>query len=343
MANFNRMVVTDLGAALNTRATLEDRKIVFSKIAVGRGGYTTSENLTQKTALKIQMQEIDVSSIEMTDSNTVLVRGVLSNEEVTTAYRLTEIGLYARIGTEEPILYALTVTQSPDEIPVYDSIYPVTITISLHVVLSNTSNIQTTIYSGAYAASRDLIAMQQKNTMLTNAMAHLADVYELQYGTAATPSVTTEGGTPKLLVLPAVKLAFLHGWWAFEDDPSLIGSSYLYLYDLPKPVVEINTRFAITKNASDIVIAYIESRAIPTITGDDNKRGIVKTIGKTSGIYGISLCYPYTELADAHPLSSGTLVSEGGPLPGLGGYELGDLIANDDGAGTITLSIGGES
>jgi hypothetical protein len=140
-------------------------------------------------------------------------------------------------------------------------------------------------------------------------VSEIGTLYEMPYDMAATPSVASASGKPTLLVMPKTKLAFLHGWWDFNDDPTLINSLFLYLYNLPIPAVEMHTRFPIVKNASDIVIAKIENASIPSVTGDNDKRGVIWTIGKTDGIYGVSLCYPYKELADAYPLSSGTIIA----------------------------------
>lgn len=104
MALFKNMIITNKGMALYTKAQA-GKPIIFSKIKVGSGQIGTQNPATLTTLVHEEMDVSITSITPKTDLKTAVIIGNVTNENVTEAVYICEIGLYATDPDEGEILY----------------------------------------------------------------------------------------------------------------------------------------------------------------------------------------------------------------------------------------------
>ena len=111
MAKYKRIVTTKAGLQLLATA-VAGGTVTFTAIKTGSGVYSGTEDLTTVTDLKSVRQAFSVSSVTRTGTQ-VKLRSVLTNDDLTEGYSMTEIGLYAKNpDSESDILYAIIIAEA---------------------------------------------------------------------------------------------------------------------------------------------------------------------------------------------------------------------------------------
>ena len=114
-AQFEKAGVTDEGRSLIAGSEGTQTAIEFTGMATGAGVYTAAQatvaELKVKTELQDQKQLFPISGLRKYNTETALVKGVLTNEDLEEAYNWNEVGIYARLKGSglDPILFAIAV------------------------------------------------------------------------------------------------------------------------------------------------------------------------------------------------------------------------------------------
>lgn len=163
MAQFRKAVITQKGLALIQKTQMQKIRLEFSRVVTGAGEYTETEELGNLAGLKEPKQEFPFSSISMVDGQTVKLSSALSNAELTQAYYMREIGVYATDPDEGEILYSLAVAYPgrADYMPAYDGTAPVTICLDTYQSVSDVANVEIRADPGAYALASDVNRLRE--------------------------------------------------------------------------------------------------------------------------------------------------------------------------------------
>ena len=154
------MTITTKGLNLRARAEAEELVLQFTKVAIGNGDYDGSEDLMPLTDLKSKKQELGINS-KTYEENTISLKTVVSNTDLTEGYYIKEIGVYAQDPDEGEILYSISVEMDDkwDYLPA-EEWGPASIQYSLDTAISNADQVEIKPGSGAYALAEDLEAIQ---------------------------------------------------------------------------------------------------------------------------------------------------------------------------------------
>ena len=160
MANYNKSKITLDGINLENRIRSGEGSLEFVCMKTGSGIYTDEEkaNIDRATDLKEGKQTFFFSGIK-TDSheNTVYLKTVINNKELTEGYYLSEIGIYARLkGEDHEILYCIATVDNPDYMPprVDEKVYE--IVLQSLVKCYNADNVTILYNDDTYALAADL-------------------------------------------------------------------------------------------------------------------------------------------------------------------------------------------
>lgn len=114
---FEPAILTTSGAELLAAAQAGSVTIEFTKIAVGDGMFSDTENLRERTSLKSEKNAYVISGKSIVGNSTVKLTAVLTNQDpvtlkslVTNGYYINEIGLYARAAGGDELLYSIAKT-----------------------------------------------------------------------------------------------------------------------------------------------------------------------------------------------------------------------------------------
>lgn len=153
MAGWNNATMTDVGEALQAKVNAGLTKLTFTKIKVGSGVSTTNaQALTDVIASKWETINFTVKR----DGKIVTVDTFITNTGITEAFRMTEIGLFARDPDKGEVLYVYLTDSEPDRMPAEGGSTVVSQELSLGMTFSNSGNVTLTVNMGALVTREQL-------------------------------------------------------------------------------------------------------------------------------------------------------------------------------------------
>ena len=197
MAEWSNATMTDVGADLQAKVNAGKTKLTFTKIKVGSGVNATNPlALTDVISSKWETTNFVVKQ----EGKIVSVDTFITNNGITEAFRMSEIGLFAQDPDKGEVLYAYLTDHEPDRMPAGGGSVVVSQELTIGMVFSNTGNVSLTVNMGA------LVTHEQLEEHNTDEHAH-----EKRFNTiikqlnGMLTTVDNEEGQPKAPTLALVK------------------------------------------------------------------------------------------------------------------------------------------
>ena len=153
MAEWSNATMTDVGADLQAKVNAGKTKLTFTKIKVGSGVNATNPlALTDVIASKWETTNFTVKR----DGKIVTVDTFITNTGIKKAFRMSEIGLFARDPDKGEVLYAYLTDPEPDRMPAEGGSAVVSQELSLGMTFSNSGNVTLTVNMGALVTREQL-------------------------------------------------------------------------------------------------------------------------------------------------------------------------------------------
>lgn len=145
MSLYKSSKITNKGQELLLKCLAGEAEIQFTRIAFGAGEYTSDNGITAQVSLKDEKQTVSVSTIAIKSSNTVVCSAILSNAELETGYRITEVGLFAKNALDansKEIMYAICIAEEgfADYFPAYNGYAPVKLLQDFYIEVADSSS-----------------------------------------------------------------------------------------------------------------------------------------------------------------------------------------------------------
>jgi len=180
MAEWSNATMTDVGADLQAKVNAGKTKLTFTKIKVGSGVNATNPlALTDVLSSKWETTNFVVKQ----EGKIVSVDTFITNNGITEAFRMSEIGLFAQDPDKGEVLYAYLTDPEPDRMPAEGGSVVVSQELTIGMVFSNTGKVSLTVNMGALVTHEQLEAhnadanahdkrfnaiIQQVNNMITS-------------------------------------------------------------------------------------------------------------------------------------------------------------------------------
>lgn len=180
MAEWSNATMTDVGADLQAKINAGKTKLTFTKIKVGSGVNATNPlALTDVLSSKWETTNFVVKQ----EGKIVSVDTFITNNGITEAFRMSEIGLFAQDPDKGEVLYAYLTDPEPDRMPAEGGSVVVSQELTIGMVFSNTGNVSLTVNMGALVTHEQLerhnsdehahddrfnAVIQQVNNMITS-------------------------------------------------------------------------------------------------------------------------------------------------------------------------------
>lgn len=161
MAEWSNATMTDVGADLQAKVNAGKTKLTFTKIKVGSGVNATNPMaLTDVISSKWETTNFVVKQ----EGKIVSVDTFITNNGITEAFRMSEIGLFAQDPDKGEVLYAYLTDPEPDRMPAEGGSVVVSQELTIGMVFSNTGNVSLTVNIGALVTHEQLTeAVKQHN------------------------------------------------------------------------------------------------------------------------------------------------------------------------------------
>lgn len=145
MSLYKSSKITNSGQELLLKCLAGEAEMQFTRIAFGSGEYSSDNTIVTQTALKSEQQSTSISMITVKNPNSVMCSSILSNEELKTGYRVTEVGLFAKNKLAEnanEVLYAISIAEEgcADYFPAYNGYAPVKILQDFYIEVADASS-----------------------------------------------------------------------------------------------------------------------------------------------------------------------------------------------------------
>lgn len=197
MAEWSNATMTDVGADLQAKVNAGKTKLTFTKIKVGSGVNATNPlALTDVISSKWETTNFVVKQ----EGKIVSVDTFITNNGITEAFRMSEIGLFAQDPDKGEVLYAYLTDPEPDRMPAAGGSVVVSQELTIGMIFSNTGNVSLTVNMGA------LVTHEQLEKHNTDEHAHdnrFNTIIQQLNGMLTT--VDNEEGQPKAPTLALVK------------------------------------------------------------------------------------------------------------------------------------------
>ena len=153
MAEWSNATMTDVGADLQAKVNAGKTKLTFTKIKVGSGVNATNPlALTDVISSKWETTNFVVKQ----EGKIVSVDTFITNNGITEAFRMSEIGLFAQDPDKGEILYAYLTDPEPDRMPAEGGSVVVSQELNIGMIFSNTGNVSLTVNMGALVNQEQL-------------------------------------------------------------------------------------------------------------------------------------------------------------------------------------------
>ena len=161
MAEWSNATMTDVGADLQAKVNAGKTKLTFTKIKVGSGINATNPlALTDVLSSKWETTNFVVKQ----EGKIVSVDTFITNNGITEAFRMSEIGLFAQDPDKGEVLYAYLTDPEPDRMPAAGGSVIVSQELTIGMIFSNTGNVSLTVNMGALVTHEQLTeAVKQHN------------------------------------------------------------------------------------------------------------------------------------------------------------------------------------
>ena len=153
MAEWSNATMTDVGADLQAKVNAGKTKLTFTKIKVGSGVNATNPlALTDVLSSKWETTNFVVKQ----EGKIVSVDTFITNNGITEAFRMSEIGLFAQDPDKGEVLYAYLTDPEPDRMPAEGGSVVVSQELNIGMIFSNTGNVSLTVNMGALVNQEQL-------------------------------------------------------------------------------------------------------------------------------------------------------------------------------------------
>lgn len=180
MAEWSNATMTDVGADLQAKVNAGKTKLTFTKIKVGSGVNATNPlALTDVISSKWETTNFVVKQ----EGKIVSVDTFITNNGITEAFRMSEIGLFAQDPDKGEVLYAYLTDPEPDRMPAEGGSVVVSQELTIGMVFSNTGNVSLTVNMGALVTHEQLTEAVKQHNDDTNAHGGLLQNLKTQLST----------------------------------------------------------------------------------------------------------------------------------------------------------------
>ena len=161
MARFKDTTITDNGRALIADTLANNKQIIFTRMITSSKIYEDSTDVSKLTNIDEIKQTVSMSKISQ-EGTRVRLNAVFTNSTVNTSYKIQTIGLYAKTGTGNEILYSITRAKEPDVMPATNGINLATVEIDLITEINNSNGATMLMNPSTLVTTSNLVVELEK-------------------------------------------------------------------------------------------------------------------------------------------------------------------------------------
>lgn len=155
MANvWENAVITNKGIALQAKMLAGGKAVKITSVKSGSGSVQVAALMNQENVSGIK-QSLTIKPLQKID-HTVILTAMLTNDGVTSAYDLRQVGFYAEDPDEGEILYMIAQNTESRHVPTEAEVPGYSLIWNFHLTLSNGVNIEVNVNPAGYVTEGNL-------------------------------------------------------------------------------------------------------------------------------------------------------------------------------------------
>lgn len=207
MGVYNSTVITNAGQNLIAQAMAGSGAITVTSVKTSSHNYPAGTDLTALTSISEVKQSESPSSVNVYNKNVVQISARFSNTNVTTAYLIRTLGVYASVGSGSETLIAVLTAATPDQMPVFDEESPSAFIFNIQMLIGNASEITFNVNDTGTANVADIARLQTEinNRVLSNGGNISETIIKSSVATAAELPIPSVGDSVKVFYGKIIK------------------------------------------------------------------------------------------------------------------------------------------
>lgn len=178
MGKYNGAVITAAGQNLIAQAIAESKTVTFTTAQASSHVYPSSTDFEALTALTDVEKTVDINYAGVYSDTVVQVSARFDNDGVETAYLINTLGFFAQLGTDTPILFAVSTAVTPDQMPVFDADNPSAFIYNMQMTVQNADSINLSVNPAGTVTVNQLNAAVSALQTQINAKVNLSGIID---------------------------------------------------------------------------------------------------------------------------------------------------------------------
>ena len=173
MGKYNGAVITAAGQNLIAQAIAESKTVTFTTAQASSHVYPSSTDFEALTALTDIESTVNINYAGVYSDTVVQVSARFDNTGVDTVYLINTLGFFAQLGTDTPILFAVSTAVTPDQMPVFDADNPSAFIYNMQMTVQNADSINLSVNPAG------TVTVEQLNATVSTINASIGDLSDL--------------------------------------------------------------------------------------------------------------------------------------------------------------------
>ena len=173
MGKYNGAVITTAGQNLIAQAIAESKTVTFTTAQASSHVYPSSTDFEALTALTDVESTVNINYAGVYSDTVVQVSARFDNDGVETAYLINTLGFFAQLGTDTPILFAVSTAVTPDQMPVFDADSPSAFIYNVQLTVQNADSTNLSVNPAG------TVTVEQLNAVVSTINAKIGDLSDL--------------------------------------------------------------------------------------------------------------------------------------------------------------------
>jgi hypothetical protein len=147
--------------------------VTFTTAQASSHVYPSTTDFEALTALTDVEKTVDINYAGVYSDTVIQVSARFDNDGVETAYLINTLGFFAQLGTDTPILFAVSTAVTPDQMPVFDADNPSAFIYNMQMTVQNADSINLSVNPAG------TVTVEQLNAVVNTINANIGDLSNL--------------------------------------------------------------------------------------------------------------------------------------------------------------------
>lgn len=196
-------MVTNAGQELIASALSGAGTVEFVAVKTSSYAYPQGTNISGLTDLQDIVQTEMPFSAQVFNETMLQVSVRLDNSQVAETYLIQTLGIYAQIGSEPAVLFAVIQATTPDQMPAQSAVSPSAFIYNIQITVQQATSISVSVNPSGTATVQDILDLQQQINAKVQAIGgNVSDTVsdaEEPEDAIKYPDIPSTGGTAKTL------------------------------------------------------------------------------------------------------------------------------------------------